>query len=105
MARLVSTTMSTLEEFIESQESLVQEAALALPHEFSKCTYSLGYIRCVERLASSLVHFYQLHAVKLSTFACRVPNNGGYVLRVLSLATLTTNKWNCEAFNMWFLIL
>ncbi|KAK2460000.1 hypothetical protein APHAL10511_008006 [Amanita phalloides] len=37
--------MATLEEFIASQEDLVKEAALALPHEFSKCTYNLGYIR------------------------------------------------------------
>lgn len=36
---------STLSEYLESQEELVKEAALALPHEFSKCTYSLGPIR------------------------------------------------------------
>ncbi|KAG5652551.1 hypothetical protein H0H81_004612 [Sphagnurus paluster] len=35
----------TLTEYLASQEELLQEAALALPHEFSKCTYSLGFIR------------------------------------------------------------
>jgi len=39
--------LSTLTEYIESQEELVREAALALPHSFSQCTYSLGYIRCL----------------------------------------------------------
>lgn len=37
--------MSTLSEYIQSQEELVREAALALPHQFSKCTYSLGPLR------------------------------------------------------------
>ncbi|KAF8625682.1 hypothetical protein AX15_005257 [Amanita polypyramis BW_CC] len=45
--------MATLEEYIASQEDLVKEAALALPHEFSRCTYSLGYIRHVELACSS----------------------------------------------------
>ncbi|KAG6837393.1 hypothetical protein H0H93_010011 [Arthromyces matolae] len=35
----------TLADYIESQDELLKEAALALPHEFSRCTYSLGYIR------------------------------------------------------------
>ncbi|KAG6867849.1 hypothetical protein C0993_010304 [Termitomyces sp. T159_Od127] len=35
----------TLAEFVATQDELLQEAALALPHEFSKCTYSLGHIR------------------------------------------------------------
>ncbi|KAF8632675.1 hypothetical protein AX17_004807 [Amanita inopinata Kibby_2008] len=37
--------MATLEEFIASQEDLVKEASLALPHQFSQCTYTLGHIR------------------------------------------------------------
>ncbi|KAF8994019.1 hypothetical protein BDQ17DRAFT_1392469 [Cyathus striatus] len=35
----------TVRELLESQESLVKEAAMALPHQFSKCTYSLGPLR------------------------------------------------------------
>ncbi|KAI5981543.1 hypothetical protein EDD15DRAFT_2183017 [Pisolithus albus] len=35
----------TLNDLINSQNQLVQEAALVLPHEFSKCTYDLGPIR------------------------------------------------------------
>ncbi|KAL0958743.1 hypothetical protein HGRIS_014068 [Hohenbuehelia grisea] len=35
----------TLTDFIASQEDLVQEASLALPHQFSECTYSRGHIR------------------------------------------------------------
>ncbi|KAH9849357.1 hypothetical protein C2E23DRAFT_870675 [Lenzites betulinus] len=36
---------STLTAVLESQTTLLQEAALALPHQFSQCTYSLGHIR------------------------------------------------------------
>ncbi|KAI0826609.1 hypothetical protein BC628DRAFT_1419105 [Trametes gibbosa] len=36
---------STLTAILESQATLLQEAALALPHQFSQCTYSLGHIR------------------------------------------------------------
>ncbi|KAA1472622.1 hypothetical protein DENSPDRAFT_838947 [Dentipellis sp. KUC8613] len=35
----------TLANYLASQETLVQEAALALPHSFSQCTYPRGYIR------------------------------------------------------------
>jgi len=36
---------SSLTELIASQDDLVAEAALALPHSFSHCTYSLGSLR------------------------------------------------------------
>ncbi|KAI6026601.1 hypothetical protein BKA83DRAFT_4245427 [Pisolithus microcarpus] len=35
----------SLNDLINSQDQLVQEAALVLPHEFSKCTYDMGPIR------------------------------------------------------------
>ena len=35
----------TLMNYIASQAALVQEAAEALPHQFTHCTYSLGHIR------------------------------------------------------------
>ncbi|KAL4247816.1 E3 ubiquitin-protein ligase UBR7 [Abortiporus biennis] len=38
-------TSRTLSDIIATQTNLVQEAAEALPFEFSQCTYSLGYIR------------------------------------------------------------
>lgn len=37
--------MSTLTDLVASQDNLIQEAALALPHSFSHCTYPLGQIR------------------------------------------------------------
>jgi E3 ubiquitin-protein ligase UBR7 len=37
--------MTTLESVIAAEDALLQEASLALPHEFTKCTYDLGYIR------------------------------------------------------------
>ena len=37
--------MSTLAEILASQQHLIEEAALALPHQFNQCTYPLGYIR------------------------------------------------------------
>ena len=37
---------TSLEEYMRVQQDLVREASLALPHSFSQCTYSLGYIRC-----------------------------------------------------------
>lgn len=36
---------NTLTSFLESEADLIHEAAAALPHQFSKCTYSMGYIR------------------------------------------------------------
>lgn len=36
---------ATLTDYLESQDDLVREAALALPHQFSQCTYSLGPLR------------------------------------------------------------
>ncbi|KAG1725877.1 uncharacterized protein EDB91DRAFT_1167056 [Suillus paluster] len=39
------TSLGSLTEFVASQDELVREAALTLPHEFSRCTYSLGPIR------------------------------------------------------------
>ena len=36
---------ATLASVLESQNTLLQEASLALPHQFSQCTYSLGPIR------------------------------------------------------------
>ncbi|KAI5829233.1 hypothetical protein K523DRAFT_338091 [Schizophyllum commune Tattone D] len=36
---------TSLEEYMRVQQDLVREASLALPHSFSQCTYSLGYIR------------------------------------------------------------
>ncbi|KAJ7233855.1 hypothetical protein B0H12DRAFT_1028234 [Mycena haematopus] len=35
----------TLSAYVASQDELLQEAALALPHQFSQCTYALGPIR------------------------------------------------------------
>ena len=36
---------STLTEYLDSQQELEKEAALALPFSFSQCTYSRGHIR------------------------------------------------------------
>lgn len=38
-------SMSTIEEFFDSQEQLVKAASSALPHSFSHCTYNLGQLR------------------------------------------------------------
>ena len=35
----------TLSAILENEASLITEASEALPHQFSTCTYSLGYIR------------------------------------------------------------
>jgi hypothetical protein len=42
-----ATSEATLFEYLESQDELVREAALALPHQFSHCTHALGYIRFI----------------------------------------------------------
>lgn len=36
---------STLTDVLALQDELVEEAALALPHQFSECSYPLGQIR------------------------------------------------------------
>jgi E3 ubiquitin-protein ligase UBR7 len=41
----VITAMSTLNEILASQEDLIREASLALPHDFKHCTYRLGPLR------------------------------------------------------------
>lgn len=41
----LSSRMATLSDILASQDSLVQEAAEALPFSFSQCTYSQGHIR------------------------------------------------------------
>ncbi|KAF7377599.1 UBR-type domain-containing protein [Mycena sanguinolenta] len=35
----------TLSAYVASQDELIQEAAMALPHQFSQCTYALGPVR------------------------------------------------------------
>ncbi|KAI0300520.1 hypothetical protein B0F90DRAFT_1629706 [Multifurca ochricompacta] len=42
---MATATTSTLIEYLDSQQELENEAAIALPHSFSHCTFSLGYIR------------------------------------------------------------
>jgi E3 ubiquitin-protein ligase UBR7 len=39
------TEIRELSELLNDQEALLQDAALALPHDFSRCTYNLGHIR------------------------------------------------------------
>jgi hypothetical protein len=36
---------ATLTDYLQSQDDLVREAALALPHQFTQCTYPLGALR------------------------------------------------------------
>ncbi|KXN82937.1 Protein mlo2 [Leucoagaricus sp. SymC.cos] len=36
---------ATLKEYLQSQDDLLREAAEALPHQFSQCTYPLGHLR------------------------------------------------------------
>ncbi|KAJ4474356.1 hypothetical protein J3R30DRAFT_3295415 [Lentinula aciculospora] len=40
-----SSSSETLAEYVASQDTLVREAAEALPHQFSQCTYPLGHLR------------------------------------------------------------
>ncbi|KAJ3738714.1 hypothetical protein DFH05DRAFT_1516622 [Lentinula detonsa] len=40
-----SSNAETLADYVASQDTLVQEAAEALPHQFSHCTYPLGHLR------------------------------------------------------------
>ncbi|KAJ6598430.1 hypothetical protein DFH09DRAFT_1131763 [Mycena vulgaris] len=35
----------TLADYVASQDELVKEAGLALPHQFSQCSYALGHVR------------------------------------------------------------
>lgn len=37
--------MSSLPDIVASQDALLEEAALAIPHQFDRCTFSLGHIR------------------------------------------------------------
>ena len=41
---LLDMTTMKISDILASQVSLLQEASEALPHQFSQCTYNLGYI-------------------------------------------------------------
>lgn len=45
-----------LSDILASQASLLQEASEALPHQFSQCTYNLGYIRQAVYLCRTCAH-------------------------------------------------
>jgi E3 ubiquitin-protein ligase UBR7 len=40
-----SMSIVTLQSSLEKENSLLREAARAIPHQFDKCTYQLGYLR------------------------------------------------------------
>lgn len=42
---IMESKSNTLTEILASQDELLKEAALALPHQFTQCTHSLGHIR------------------------------------------------------------
>jgi hypothetical protein len=66
---------STLTEYLDSQQELEKEAALALPYSFSHCTYSRGPI-----------------SARLSTFVSPVPRDAASAPPALSPVTRTTNN-------------
>ncbi|PPR01204.1 hypothetical protein CVT26_016085 [Gymnopilus dilepis] len=86
-------TESTLSEYLSSQEELVKEAALALPHQFSKCTYSLGYLR-FEILQGPPFLVINLPKDRLRISVLHVQRLEEYALLVLSLAIPIMNKLN-----------
>jgi hypothetical protein len=73
---------STLAEYIASQEELVKEAALALPHQFSQCTHSLGSLRFV----SLNIHPYGAAELLYQKAGCiSMPNMSGGARIVCSM--------------------
>ena len=96
----ISWMASTLSEYIQSQEDLVREAALALPHQFSKCTYSLGPLRYVY-FSTSYINELERHSTsfgtdKRFTFALHAPKLVVSALHVRLRAIHIMNRWNCE---------
>ncbi|KAF8823397.1 hypothetical protein HHX47_DHR10000095 [Lentinula edodes] len=63
-----SSNPETLADYVASQDVLVKEAAEALPHQFSQCTYPLGHLRFPKRNfrcdcpTESIAHACSLHA-------------------------------------------
>ena len=95
-------TESTLSEYLSSQEELVKEAALALPHQFSKCTYSLGYLR-FEILQGPPFLVINLPKDRLRISVLHVQRLEEYALLVLSLAIPIMNKLNCKLKTRFFI--
>lgn len=60
---------STLAEYLASQEELVQEAALALPHQFSQCSYPLGALR-FGSLVFCTIHPLNSPATRQAVYLC-----------------------------------
>lgn len=90
---------STLSEYIQSQEELVREAALALPHQFSKCTYSLGPLRYIFSMSYNNEPHTFSETDKRFTFALHARRPVVSALLVRSRAIQIMNRWNCE---LWF---
>lgn len=86
----------TLAEYLKSQDELMREAALALPHQFSQCTYSLGPLRYPTLISDLTIQPHQDDPDKRCIFALLAQRRVGCALRVLWLVTQNMNKLNCE---------
>lgn len=89
---------STLTEYLNSQEALVREAAEVLPHEFSRCTYSLGPLRSLTFFNYHRSEIIQtiLYIGKPYIYVRPAQNLVEFVQPVQLLATPIMNKSSCE---------
>ena len=87
---------STLTEYLASQEHLVREAALALPHQFSQCTYSLGSLRCVSQFLILSLSLLKCPEDKQCTCVLLVLNLADCVQPVQLRATQIMSRLSCE---------
>jgi len=88
--------MTSLTEYLKSQEELLHEAAIALPHQFSRCAYSLGPLRSLaDRSLAWILVTEAISLGKRCIYVSLVQRLGDYVLRARLRATLTMSKSNC----------
>jgi len=86
---------ATLTEFLKSQDDLVREAALALPHQFSQCTWLKGPLR----YSFSPGHDVRLTILRQAVYLCLTCPEERGICSACSIACHT----NHEQVELWVL--
>ena len=85
----------TLTEYLASQQ-LSREPALAVPHQFSQCTYSLGSLRFVSQFLILSLSLLKRPEDKQSTCVLLVLSLAVCVQSVQLRATQIMSRLSCE---------
>ena len=88
--------MTSLTEYLKSQEELLHEASIALPHQFSRCTYSLGPLRSLADRSFAWISMTDAVSLgKQCIYVSLAQRLGDSVPPAQLRATLIMSKSNC----------